>query len=35
MYKTVFKAYFRYLTSFDDLNGFTGVWGMRYKCFEK
>ena len=27
MYKTVFKAYFHYLTSFDDLNGFTGVWG--------
>jgi hypothetical protein len=27
MYKTVFKAYFHHLTSFDDLNGFTGVWG--------
>ena len=25
MYKTVFKACFRYLTSFDDLVGFTGV----------
>ena len=25
MYETVFKASFRYLTSFDDLDGFTGV----------
>ena len=25
MYKTVFKACFRYLTSFDVLVGFTGV----------
>jgi len=24
MYKTVFKACFHYLTSFDDLDGFTG-----------
>ena len=25
MYKTVFKACFRYLTSFDDLDSFTGI----------
>jgi len=25
MYKIVFKACFRYLTSFDDLEGFTSV----------
>ena len=25
MYKTVFKAFFHYLTSFDDLDGFTGI----------
>ena len=25
MYKTVFKACFHYLTSFEDLEGFTGV----------
>ena len=29
MYKTVFKACFHYLTSFDDLDGFTSVWGRQ------
>jgi len=34
MYKTFFKACFRYLTSFDDLDGFTVGNEEFYECLK-